>query len=83
MVCKTECSTLAEEHAEYPNPWTQSCTLKQGCACTHSWPDPLYNVSLTVLAEQVEHGCPDPGASGAPPFVRTRHDAHAMSIDQC
>jgi hypothetical protein len=39
--CKTSISTPAEEHAASPYPWMQSCTLKQGCACTHSWPDPL------------------------------------------
>jgi hypothetical protein len=39
------------------------------------------NVSLTVLAEQVEHGCPDPGASVAPPFCVRGASSSGLRID--
>jgi hypothetical protein len=35
----------------------------------HSWPTHC-NAPLTVNAEQVEHSCQDPGASGAPTLLR-------------
>jgi hypothetical protein len=35
----------------------------------HSWPTHC-NAPLTVNAEQVDHSCPDPGASGAPTLLR-------------
>jgi hypothetical protein len=48
--CKTSISTPAEEHAASPNPWMQSCTLKQGCACTHSCADTCAHMPCAAYA---------------------------------
>jgi hypothetical protein len=69
IACITSIITPAEEHAASPNPWMQSCTLKQGCACTHSWPA----INILCLYSLYECCLPKPRQNASMATVGPKH----------